>query len=80
MTRVRRSDGRQAEFVITLPSEQKLRVKTSENFVCVLQRFFASDIKPLPLDLKRLYRFARVEPLHKTAWLVGIIARREIRR
>ena len=53
---------------------KKLRLKISKNFVCILQSFFASDIKPFPFDLKRLYGFARVEPLHKTAWLVGIIA------
>src|SRR5207249_11344261 len=53
---------------------KKLRLKASKNFVCILQSFFASDIKPFPRDLKRLYRFARVEPLHKMAWLVGIIA------
>ncbi len=51
-----------------------------QNRVCVFQRFFASDIKPFSLDLKRVYRFARVEPLHKTAWLIRIIACSQIRR
>ena len=50
----------------------------SENFVCVFERFFAPDIEPFAFDLKRFYRFARVEPLHKTARLVGIIAGRKI--
>ena len=45
-----------------------------ENPVCFLQRLFASNIEPLALDLERFNGFARVEPLHKAARLIRVIA------
>ena len=65
-------------FVICASSFSRFELR--ENLVGVLQRFFASDIEPFAFDLKRFYRFARVEPLYKTAWLIRIIAGSQICR
>src|SRR5438552_17153048 len=56
------------------------RFELRENLICALERFLAPDIEPFAFDLKRLYRFARVEPLHKTARLIRIIAGSQICR
>src|SRR5260370_39176827 len=65
-------------FVIRASSFSRFELR--ENLICVLERFLAPDIEPFAFDLKRFYRFARVEPLYKTTWLIRIIAGSQIRR
>src|SRR6266436_413012 len=43
------------------------------------QRLFASDVEPFAFDLESFHGLARVKPLHKAAWLIGIISRGEVR-
>src|SRR6478672_6862341 len=74
MTRPRQRYG-----VASENSDGALSPKATKNLVCVLQRFFASDIEPFPLDLVRLYWLTRVEPLHEPARLIGVIASCKVR-
>jgi len=51
-----------------------------QNLVCFLQRLFASDIEPLPLDLERFQRVFACRAIDKAARLIWIVACSEIRR
>src|SRR3954449_7050723 len=59
--------GTQAVRALSLAHE------LSEDSVRFLQRLFAPDIIPSPLDLIGLYRKPSVEPLDKTSRLIRII-------
>src|SRR4029453_4392352 len=64
--------------IIDLPFWRS-RFVASKTLICVLQRFFASNIEPFSFDLERLYRFTRVQPLHETTRLIGVIPSGKIR-
>src|SRR4029077_11072347 len=60
------------------PAEITLRFR--ESFVRFFECFFAADVEPPPLNLKRVDWFAGVKPLQKPAWLVRVVARGQISR
>ena len=76
----RRCDGPRSFGAAERITNSRLRFDPRENLICFLERFVAPDIEPLAVELERLHRFSRVEPLHKAARLIRIVASREIGR
>ena len=76
----RRCDGPRSFGAAERITNSRLRFDPRENLICFLERFPAPDIEPLAVELERLHRFSRVEPLHKAARLIRIVASREIGR